>query len=180
MPLTSDSARKDPLWTLLFRLTPVRNYAARRFFRGTPHCRELGMRVLRIDQRELHACVDWREDLVGDPVNGYLHGGVITTLADQVSGACASLSLRPIEVVATLDLRIDHLRPAAPGKSVHAEAHCYRIARQIAFVSCVVHDGNPDDPVASCASAFIRKGPMSRRYRQMSGKTGDGRNTKPG
>ncbi len=128
------------------------------------------MRVLRVEERTLQACVDWREDLVGDPVNGYLHGGVITTLADQVSGACASLSLRPIEVVATLDLRIDHLRPARPGRAVHAEAECYRIARQIAFVQCQVHDGDPADPVARCASAFIRKGPMTRRYRQMSGR----------
>lgn len=165
MRLGSAPGRKDYLWSLLFRLRPVRNYAASRFFRGTPHCVELGIRVLRADQRRLVACIDWREDLVGDPVHGYLHGGVITTLADQVSGAAASLSLRPIEVVATLDLRIDHLRPASRGKTVYAEAHCYRIARRIVFVRCLVHDGNPQNPVATSASAFVRKGPMTRRYR---------------
>ncbi len=123
------------------------------------------MRVLRVDPRRVVAKVDWRPQLVGNPVTGELHGGVITTLVDQVSGAAASLSLRPLEVVATLDLRIDHLRTAGRGRTVYAEAHCYRITREIVFVRCVVHDGDPERPVASSAGSFIRNGPMTARHR---------------
>ncbi|MCC5860160.1 MAG: PaaI family thioesterase [Ectothiorhodospiraceae bacterium] len=165
MQLRPTTGRRDPLWSFLFRFRPVRDYAARRFFSGTPHCRELGLRVLGVEPRRLRACMDWREDLVGDPVNGYLHGGVITTLADQVSGAAASLCLRPPEVVATLDLRIDHLRAVGQGATLVAEAHVYRITRPIVFVRCLIHDGDPGNPAAVCASAFVRKGPMTRRYR---------------
>ncbi|MCC5810208.1 MAG: PaaI family thioesterase [Ectothiorhodospiraceae bacterium] len=153
------------LWSFLFRFRRIRHYAGVRFFRGTPHCRELGLRVLRVDARRVLARVDWQPHLVGNPVTGQLHGGVITTLVDQVSGAAASLSLRPLEVVATLDLRIDHLRAAGRGRAIYAEAHCYRITRQIVFVRCVVHDGDPEKPVATSAASFIRNGPMTRRHR---------------
>jgi acyl-coenzyme A thioesterase PaaI-like protein len=56
---------------------------------------------------------------------------------------------------ATLDMRVDYMRPATPGKTVFGRGECYRIARQIAFVRGQAHDGDPADPVANVAATFM-------------------------
>jgi len=56
---------------------------------------------------------------------------------------------------ATLDLRVDYLRPATPGKTVIGRGECYRITRSIAFVRGQAHDGDPADPLAHVAGTFM-------------------------
>ena len=56
---------------------------------------------------------------------------------------------------ATLDLRIDYLRPATPGKAVVGHGECYRITRSISFVRGQAHDGDPTDPLAHVAGTFM-------------------------
>ena len=54
--------------------------------------------------------------LVGNPETGVLHGGAITALLDGASGAAVFAALVDIVPIATLDLRIDYLRPAESGR----------------------------------------------------------------
>src|SRR3546814_12771740 len=56
---------------------------------------------------------------------------------------------------ATLDLRIDYLRPATPGKTVIGRGECYRITRSIAFIRGQAHDGDADDPLAHVAGTYM-------------------------
>ncbi len=152
------------IWRALFRLPPVRRYFGRRFFDSIPHSRRMGLRVTDVGHGTFSASIGYRGELVGNPYRGHLHGGVLTTLIDQTSGAAAFFSLSPPEFVATLDLRIDHLRPAAPGRAVHARAECYHLTRHVAFVRCTADDGRPDDPVATSISAFMRNGSVPLRF----------------
>src|SRR5271155_2270383 len=86
----------------------------------------------------------FRPDLVGDPDEGGLANGGITTLLDQTCGMAVSGAGRPpggdpetqrrFGTMATLDFRIDFIRPAKPGRDVVAEARCYSIAGGVAFV----------------------------------------------
>ncbi|MBC7172148.1 MAG: PaaI family thioesterase, partial [Polyangiaceae bacterium] len=82
-------------------------------------------------------------------------GGVITTLIDATCGIAVMAKLdRRVQRVATLDLRIDYLKPATPHRTVRAEATCFRITRHVAFVrASAYHD--PDDPVAVASGTFM-------------------------
>lgn len=97
----------------------------------------------------------WNADLVGVEETGVLASGPIISLLDN----CTSLSVwaRRQEFVpqVTLDLRIDYVRAATPGKTVTARCECYQVRRHMAFVRGVAHDGDPADPVAHAAGIFI-------------------------
>lgn len=151
------------LWGAVFSVPMARRYFGQRFFNSIPHSRRMGLRVTRVGRRSFTAGVGYRDELVGNPYNGHLHGGVLTTLIDQTSGAAAFFSRSPPQLVATLDLRIDHLRPAEAGRDVEARAECYHVTRHIAFVRCIAYDRDPSDPVATSVSAFMRNGPVPFR-----------------
>ena len=122
---------------------------------GMPHGREIAMRLHRSAKGHAHLSVPYDERLVGDPQTGVLHGGVITALLDSASGSAVLSAGQNPMVTATLDLRIDYMRPATVGQTVHAKAECYRMTRSIAFTRAVAYHTDPDDPIASAAGSFI-------------------------
>jgi uncharacterized protein (TIGR00369 family) len=128
---------------------------ARTMSRFTPQAHALGIEITRVDTPRAWARVAYRADLVGDPDTGVVAGGVITTLLDQVCGVAAVSALAQPAPVATIDIRIDYMRPAAPGRDVIAEAHCYKIGKSVAFVRAVAYEDAPDDPIAHAAAAFM-------------------------
>ena len=70
-----------------------------------------------------------------DPDTGVIHGGVLTAVLDNASGMAvprAQLS-EAQRAIATLDLRIDYMRPAKPLEDLLVEAECYQLTRAIAF-----------------------------------------------
>ena len=98
----------------------------------------------------------YRADLVGNPETGVLHGGAITSLMDACCGAAVFMKLPGPVQIATLDLRIDYPRPAAPGRDVIAHATCYRITRNVAFVRGLAHhDDDEPDPIAAATGTFM-------------------------
>jgi uncharacterized protein (TIGR00369 family) len=123
---------------------------------GTPQAQALGMRVISIAKARAVVEVDWREDLVGDPETGVIASGVVTTLLDNTCGVAAFAALDAPTSTATLDLRIDYMRPAKKGATIRADAQCYRMTRSVAFVRAFAFDGDDEsDPVASAQAAFM-------------------------
>lgn len=124
-------------------------------FPTLPQARALGIRLHRHDDSRGEVSLPYREDLVGDPDTGVIAGGVITTLLDHCCGHAVYAALADDTSIATLDLRIDYMRPAKPGLEIFAEAHCYKVTRSVAFVRATAHDGDPADPVATAQAAFM-------------------------
>ena len=104
-------------------------------------------------------CLPWRPELVGDVAAQTIATGAIIGLMDMTSGMCVWTKLGHFRPQATLDLRVDYLRAAKPGADMIARVHCYRVAREIAFVRGIAHDGNAEDPVAHVAASFMFTGP---------------------
>ena len=129
--------------------------ATRAFVNGIPHNRALGMRVVDMQRAMAVFELPYRADLVGNPDNGVLHGGVITALLDAASGASVFAALTTWAPIATLDLRIDYLQAAAAGRDVTCRATCYKLTRNVAFTRAVAYHDDEQDPIASAVGTFM-------------------------
>lgn len=119
-----------------------------------PHARALGLRLLSCASGIAIGEQPYDERLVGNPATGVIAGGVVTTLVDSVCGMAVFSKLRVLQRVATIDLRVDYLRPARPGQTLHCTAECYRVTHHVAFVRAIVHDGDAGDPLATASGTF--------------------------
>ena len=130
----------------------------RRLIAMLPHAAALGMTVRQASDGIVEMEMPWRPEFVGDPATGVLHGGVVSALMDTCCGAAVLVHPdRPL-TTATIDLRIDYLRSAAPGQVVQTRAECFHVARSVAFVRAVAHDDRADAPVATATGSFTVEG----------------------
>lgn len=97
----------------------------------------------------------YREDMIGDPDSGVLASGPIVALMDMATSLAIWIKRGRFVPQATLDLRVDYLRGATPGRTVIGRGECYALKRSISFVRGIAHDGDPDDPIAHVAGTFM-------------------------
>lgn len=135
-------------------IDPQRFFAAR--LGG--HVGALGMRYHAHGEDWIELALPYADKLIGDPETGVMASGAILALMDMACGSSIWLARKMFVPQATLDLRIDYLRPATPGKTVIGRAECYRVTRSIAFVRGQAHDGDANDPLAQVAATFMFTG----------------------
>jgi uncharacterized protein (TIGR00369 family) len=99
--------------------------------------------------------IPYNSELVSDSATGILASGPIFTLMDMATSLSIWLKTGTIQPQATLDLRIDYLRPAKPGQTVIGHGECYHLTRSIAFIRGHAHDGDPEKPIAHVAGTYF-------------------------
>ncbi len=122
---------------------------------GRGHCELLDMSLIGFGDDWCELQMPYAARLAGDNESGIMASGPIFALLDMASGMSIGLAKRDLSPRVTLDLRVDYLRPAKPGKTLFARATCYRRTKSVAFVNGHAHEGDADRPVAQMAGTFM-------------------------
>lgn len=139
-------------------MTDAKNKIARQFMEAIPHSLALGMRLTHVGEGTADIEMDYDPRFVGDPETGVIHGGAVSALMDTCCGAAAMSHPASPGGTATIDLRIDYMRPATPGQMIRAHAECYHITRSVAFVRARAMDDDDARPVATATGTFTVEG----------------------
>ena len=119
------------------------------------HAGLLGIHYHDHGDRWVDLALPYDERQIGDPSRGVIASGPILTLMDMATSMSVWVKRATFSPQATLDLRVDYLRPATPGRTVIGRGECIRLTRSIAFVRGQAHDGDPADPLAHVAGTFM-------------------------
>ncbi len=122
---------------------------------ASPYARALGAELGEVERGMALLRLPYQNAFIGDPSTGVIAGGVVTALLDQTCGYAVWSALDGFAPIATLDLRIDYMRPARPRESLQARAECYKLGRAIAFARGLAFETDPADPVAAAQGVFV-------------------------
>lgn len=138
-----------------------RDFDPARFIAGmarSGHNGMIGTRYVAHGEDWVELDLPYDEKLIGDPATGVMASGPVITLMDMVTSISIWLKSGAFRPQATLDLRVDYLRPAEPGKTIVGRGECYKLGKSIAFIRGEAHDGDPARPLAHASGTYIFTG----------------------
>jgi uncharacterized protein (TIGR00369 family) len=115
----------------------------------------LGMRYHGHGSDWVELALPWREDLAGISGSGVLASGPIISLMDNATSMSVWARTGQFRPQVTVDLRVDYMRAAVPGRTVIGRGECYKVSRSIAFVRGTAYDADMADPVAHVTGTFM-------------------------
>lgn len=123
--------------------------------RGKGLITHMALEIEEISTEGVQVRMPFNPDFCVDADRTLLHGGILTALLDSVFGLANFVVIEGVSTMATLDLRVDYLRPAHSRADVIVRAHCFRKTRHIAFNSgSIWFDGHEDAEIARGAASF--------------------------
>jgi uncharacterized protein (TIGR00369 family) len=128
------------------------------FVRGIGHIGAIGIAYHDHGADWVELALPYDEKLIGVEKSGIIASGPIISLMDVATSLAIWVRLDRFRHQATLDMRVDYLRPATPGKVIYGRGECYATTRSVGFVRGLAHDGDPLDPVAHVAASFMFTG----------------------
>ena len=125
------------------------------FMLAIPHLKALGISYHGHGRGWSELALPYGEHLVAYPDAGVIASGAIFTLMDSAGGFSVMTGAERMQPVATLDLRLDYLRAATPGRTVIGRSDVQKMTRSVVFVRGVAHDGDPSHPIAHMTGTFM-------------------------
>lgn len=123
--------------------------------RGEGLITHMALDIQKVSAEGVLVRMPFNPDFCVDSDQTLLHGGILTALLDSVFGLANFIAIEGVSTMATLDLRVDYLRPAHSRRDILVRARCYRQTRHIAFNSgSIWFDGHEDEEIARGAATF--------------------------
>lgn len=134
-----------------FQLSEEQRQSVEAFFQRIPFNQMLGIRIDELHGDRVTMSLPMKPELIGNFVQGILHGGAISALLDVCGGAMALIGafdkhrhlsqperMQKLSKLGTIDLRIDYLRPGR-GELFTASAVPLRSGNKVAVVRSELH-----------------------------------------
>lgn len=133
----------------------------REVIENLPHCRKIGLKVDYLDKGKGRFGLMPHDKMIGNPVKRFVHSGISTSLLDTLCGAVAMTAYPGFgQTVATLDLRLDHLRRLSVDARILAEAECYHFNDSVAYVRGRAWQDGSDEIALEATATFMPSGPI--------------------
>lgn len=120
------------------------------------HGAALGFDLRVVERGEVSMTFPYNEAVIGNPVTGVVHGGVIVSLLDTCCGCAAITSMLRPAVTPTMDLRLDYMHPAEPGQPIYLSAKVYRNSSNVIFCRGSAWQDDKENPIAHCVATFMK------------------------
>lgn len=136
---------------------------AEAFISGIPYAVASGMTLVETGPGHASLLLPARSTWTGDAERQLIHPGCLSVLADTACGLAVGCALDELEPFATLDLRMDYLRPPVAETDLVCRAECHRLSRSVAFVRGELMQAGQSEPVATVYATFMRATASTRR-----------------
>ncbi|MFL6230291.1 MAG: PaaI family thioesterase [Pyrinomonadaceae bacterium] len=116
----------------------------------------IGARLSRVEPGAVSIALAFREDLAQQ--DGYVHAGIVTTIADSACGYAAYTLMPAGSGVLSVEFKVNLLRPAA-GEEFLAEARVIKAGRTLTVTTCDVQARAAGESrlVATMLATMIRR-----------------------
>ena len=123
--------------------------------RGKGLITHMALEIEEVSTEVVRVRMPFNKDFCVDAAQTLLHGGILTALLDSVFGLANFVAIEGVSTMATLDLRVDYLRPARSRADVIVQAHSIRETRHIAIKSGIERiDAQEDAEIARGTASF--------------------------
>jgi uncharacterized protein (TIGR00369 family) len=106
-------------------------------FDHSPFMRFLGLEMIRAEKGVVEIRLPFREEFLRNDGSDWLHGGVVSALADIAGDYAVITETAP--GVPTIDMRIDYLRPARRGDLL-ATGRTVRVGKTVSVADVEIRD----------------------------------------
>jgi uncharacterized protein (TIGR00369 family) len=108
-------------------------------FSHSPFMRFLGLEIIAAGKGKVEIRLPYREEFLRTDGSDWLHGGVVSALADIAGDYAVITETAP--GVPTIDMRVDYLRPARRG-DLTALARTVRVGRTVSVADVEIRDSS--------------------------------------
>lgn len=105
-----------------------------------PFHKLLGLKVDHIEKGKVRFFLKFKEEFIGNFLQRYYHGGVLSAAMDGAAGAAAASQIFPdkgMDKLATMDIRIDYMKPVKD-QDIHVHAEVTSAGNRSIFVRMYV------------------------------------------